>query len=253
MTTRKSNQAALVGLLLCAVLAARLAHGDEDAAVSPPALCETRNPVVTITSAPPPLVSYDVTAMTIAGTNDPAVVGGIWWSNALTLAAGAAQVSSFEFQVSNIALAVGTNVISVYGTNIVEIQTNASVTIVREQDDLPPVIAPDALVFPGTNDALLEAGVATALVWRVAGIWDNADGTNLLLPSIAILTTNDGTVVAQPGTNVPNMAGRLAWTPWGLESETTAYVVRIDALDSTGNRINRIFSRNVLIGSWREF
>ncbi len=110
---------------------------------------------------------------------------------------------------------------------------------------LPPVIEPDTLLFPGANGTQLDAGMLTNIVWRVAGFWDNIDGMTLLLPAISILTTNTGEEVAQIGTNVPNLWGTLAWTPWGLESETTAYVVRIEAVNSSGIRTNRVFSDNV--------
>ncbi len=190
-------------------------------------------------------VLYETTTMTIAGTNNAFAVGGLWWCNLLTAASGAAQVSNIEFQVSDIALAVGVNTIRVSGTNTLGETGSDSVTITRLSEAIPPVIEPDALVFPGTNESVLDAGMLTAIVWRVSRIWDNLDGTNLLLPSIAILATNSGEEFVQAGTNVPNLHGALNWTPWGLESETTAYVVRIEAVDSSGNWTNRVFTDNV--------
>jgi parallel beta-helix repeat protein len=190
-------------------------------------------------------VPYETTTATIAGTNNAFAAGGLCWSNLLTAASGAAQGSSFAFHVSDIALAVGANPLLVYGTNTLGDTGGDSVTMTRLPEAVAPVIEPDALVFPGTNAPVLEAGMLTAIVWRVSGIWDNVDGTNLLLPSIAVLATNSGAVVAQIGTNVPNTFGALAWTPWGLESEATAYVVRIEAIDSAGNATNRVFVDNV--------
>ncbi|MCP4711318.1 MAG: DUF5123 domain-containing protein, partial [Planctomycetes bacterium] len=79
-------------------------------------------------------VGNDITNYTIAGTNNEYVVGTMNWTNSLTGTNGSFQVfpqSGIWFQVSNIALNVGTNVITVNGTNVFGNMRSDSVTITR--------------------------------------------------------------------------------------------------------------------------
>lgn len=73
-------------------------------------------PVVTITSMPA-TVSCDVTTYTVSGTNNINVVGIMGWSNTATMVTGAL-LAALDWSVGGIDLAVGTNTIVVYGTNI---------------------------------------------------------------------------------------------------------------------------------------
>lgn len=190
-------------------------------------------------------VPYKTTSVTIAGTNNEYAVGAIVWTNARTGVSGHVPVSGLHFCLSDIALAVGQNVISVTATNTLGDTSNDSITIIRQPENLPPVIEPDALVFPGTDAPVLEAGMPTAIVWRVGRIWDNADETNLLVTTVAVVATNTGALVSVAGTNIPNVHGRLAWTPSGIESETNVYAVYLQVSDSDGNETSRTFVSNV--------
>jgi len=69
------------------------------------------------------IVSYDNTEYTIGGTNSPlmdamnCIVGTMWWSNSLNAAHGSFAAAE-NWTIANIALGFGTNVITVYGTNV---------------------------------------------------------------------------------------------------------------------------------------
>jgi len=76
-------------------------------------------------------VTYDVATYTIAGTNNVNVVGEISWTNPATGGSGTIQVSGVWFQVSEINLSVGENVITVSGTNVFGTATNDTIIITR--------------------------------------------------------------------------------------------------------------------------
>jgi hypothetical protein len=73
------------------------------------------NPFVDITNAGG-WVSHDTAAITLAGTNNAIVAGGMAWSNALA-GAGGALAAATAWSVPGVPLAVGVNVISMRGTN----------------------------------------------------------------------------------------------------------------------------------------
>ena len=75
-------------------------------------------------------VGYSVTNYTIGGTNNQYVVGSMWWTNAAN-GAGNMFAATNPWQVVNIPLAVGTNLITVFGTNITGIVASDSVIITR--------------------------------------------------------------------------------------------------------------------------
>lgn len=85
-------------------------------------------PFVWITTMPQ-TVSYDLNSMTIAGTNNVNVVGGMWLSNA---ANGAVVEMPAQLSWSAvIALDVGDNQITAYGTNAAGVLAYSQVTITR--------------------------------------------------------------------------------------------------------------------------
>ena len=74
-------------------------------------------------------VTYDVTACTIGGTNNAAVVG-MTWSNAANAANGTLAAGS-PWSVTNVPLSVGGNAITVRGTNNLGTAASDTVTITR--------------------------------------------------------------------------------------------------------------------------
>ena len=75
-------------------------------------------------------VTYDVSEYTIGGTNNANVVGDMIWSNQLTGITGSFTATA-NWVAHNIALKVGENAISIYGTNLYGVVSTDSVTITR--------------------------------------------------------------------------------------------------------------------------
>ena len=77
-------------------------------------------------------VTFDVLEYSISGENNTNVVGGLVWTNALTGEAGSlTHGNPWWCEIGPLALDVGDNVITVYGTNLFEESVTDSVTITR--------------------------------------------------------------------------------------------------------------------------
>jgi len=76
-------------------------------------------------------VTYDVTTYTISGTNSEWVVGTMWWTNSPSGTGGTMGISNLTFEISDITLAVGTNTVTVYGTNLFGVVASNSAQIIR--------------------------------------------------------------------------------------------------------------------------
>ena len=76
-------------------------------------------------------VSYYVTSYSISVSNNVNVVGGIGWENSLTGESGEYPAAVF-CSITNIALNLGENIITVYGTNTYGQSTNDTVSIFRK-------------------------------------------------------------------------------------------------------------------------
>ncbi len=73
----------------------------------------------------------DTMSISISGTNNEWVVGSLVWTNAANGSNGAFSVSGFTFEVPNVPLELGANLISVSGTNLAGSASSDSVTITR--------------------------------------------------------------------------------------------------------------------------
>ena len=93
-------------------------------------------PFVDITNAAA-TVAYEVTSYTLSGTNNPFVVGTMGWTNDVN-GAGSTFAATNPWTVSGIPLAVGTNPITVFGTNASGVSASDSVEITRSPP--PPTI-----------------------------------------------------------------------------------------------------------------
>ncbi|MBU1692735.1 MAG: hypothetical protein KKC51_02105, partial [Verrucomicrobia bacterium] len=78
-------------------------------------------------------VAFATATADIDGTNNAAVVGALAWTNALTGGAGT-HAAAASWTISGIALDVGTNVITVRGTNTYAQSSSDSVSIVRQPE-----------------------------------------------------------------------------------------------------------------------
>ncbi len=102
------------------------------------------------------VVGYETTTMTVQGINNTNTVGSMVWTNAANTAGGSFPASGFQFQVSDIPLALGDNLITVSGTNTEGMVESDSVTITRTTwhgGDSPVhyVATNGAAVWPYTN------------------------------------------------------------------------------------------------------
>jgi len=98
--------------------------------------------------------SYDISSTDIGGTNNAHVVGDMWWTNSLTGDGASFATCGLQFTISGIALAVGSNMITVVGTNALGEQASDIVSIVRQPE--PPVVS--------FNDT--DGTVAFSVAWR---------------------------------------------------------------------------------------
>ena len=190
-------------------------------------------------------VTYTVTSYTISGTNNANVVGTMNWANSLTGESENFPISNFDFQISNIPLAVGDNLITVSGTNIYGQSTNSVVSIRRKTlIESEPHIATNALIFPSANSELYE-GDLTNIIWDVEGITDEMDSTNLIITKISvydIAMTNEIAIITN---DVSNLLGTIPWTvPEYLIAGNTNYLMRFEVVDSSSLTNSRIFFDN---------
>lgn len=103
------------------------------------------------------VVTNEVTSITIHGMNNIHVVGGMTWSNALNEAAGTLAATA-GWSITDIPLAIGANVISVYGTNMFGASDWAAVTITRQPDGSG---APDVILYTTNHTVTNEVTMAT--------------------------------------------------------------------------------------------
>jgi hypothetical protein len=144
----------------------------------PAAVLAITNPAITTLGVP-----NGVAATSVAGTSAEAV-GWLVWSNSLTHAFGtvAADVS---WSVSDIALDVGVNAITVTGSNIVGVLSRAAVAIVRPAAN--PAFTPGNVVVYRTGDGANAISSAAAPVFL-----DEYTPAGVLVQSRLMPTLSDG-------------------------------------------------------------
>ena len=119
-------------------------------------------PVITITN--PATASIGVpngtAAYDVQGTCNTSVIGQLSWTNTLTSEVGTIDAAA-SWIVSGISLNIGTNVITVSGTNSESVAANASVTIVRS------AMPPTNVQFTASSASIAESGGAyTVTVYK---------------------------------------------------------------------------------------
>ena len=192
------------------------------------------------------VVSFDVTEMTVSGTNNCHVIGGMWWTNALNGACGDVQVTGDRFQVTGVPLAVGVNDIWVHGTNLTGVATNDHVAITRggvgtgapfiAVTGTPPAMVEyhgAACILAGTNNLQVVGSVWwTNLTAGPSGIASRSPGSNAWSSTVAGLAEGD---------NVIRIAGSNLWNQLAAET-VTLYRVRENELPSL-NPLTNAFVR----------
>ncbi len=149
-----------------------------EASKSPPSVVITDPPVDNTR------VYAEVDACTLGGTADGGMVGNMGWSNAAQGAAGLFAAAS-TWQAVGVPLAMGENLVTVWGTNAVGQAGSNSVTIVRTGDPMPPSVHYVSLtggnVAPYTNwataatvmQSAVNAAASSGVVWVADGLYDS--------------------------------------------------------------------------------
>ena len=158
------------------------------------------SPAVDITTASQ-TVAAGTTSLLISGTNNAAVVGTMRWTNSL---GGTGTFPAALSWSTNLALAIGTNVFTVSGTNSAGTSASDTVQIVRPAD--PPVVVittADQTVAAGTDSLLISGTNNAAVVGTMR--WTNAlAGTG---GTFAAAASWSATVALSVGTNQIQVSG----------------------------------------------
>jgi hypothetical protein len=149
-------------------------------------------------------VTYDVAAYRVAGTNNANILDGgtMWITNALT-GLGTSFTAVHAWQAPVLSLNVGTNVFTVYATNIVGTVGRASTVIIREPpgSGLPyiEIFAPNQ-VITSENDTLSLNGTNNANVVGSMWVTNTVNGSSAVFDAVQSWTTPD--IAIDFGTNV---------------------------------------------------
>lgn len=135
------------------------------------------SPTVTITTTNS-VVTYDNDSITIHGTVNYNVMGGMWLSNSLN--STVVTFDATQYWSATVSLAAGNNVITAFGTNYLDETATDSCTITR----LPPgtgapfiEITNTVYVVPHTQDTYIVAGTNNANVVGYMWLSNTSDST----------------------------------------------------------------------------
>ncbi|MCP4709620.1 MAG: LamG domain-containing protein, partial [Planctomycetes bacterium] len=170
-------------------------------------------PFIDITTTPQ-TVTYDVSTYTIAGTNNENVVGGMWWTNSLTGGSGSIPQSGINFQISNITLGFGNNIITVSGTNISGKSTFDVVSIYRQTlaEALPFIAITNAPANIAYGETSADISGTNLFIAGDLGWFDDNENTNwFTLSGNAWSKTITG---LEEGANVITVVGTNQFGHW---------------------------------------
>ena len=122
-------------------------------------------PEVIITTADN-TVLFDITSIDVEGTANANTVGDLSWTNALTAASGTIAASA-SWTIPGVGLDVGTNLITVSGTNSTGVSSSDSVTIIRA-----PAVVTNVQFTTATVTVSEVSAVVTVTVYKTT-----ADGS----------------------------------------------------------------------------
>lgn len=153
----------------------------------------TGAPYVDITNGLTGPVNNSVSVFTLAGTNNPHVVGTMWWVN--TANGGAGTFDASPNWKAAVPLAVGINTITVFGTNLWRLLTYDTINVTRLPGAPANLSATDG-AFPNKVRVTFAASVGASkyMVYRAS----NSTPTNFtaLSDEITAMTYDDTTVIA---------------------------------------------------------
>jgi len=189
---------------------------------------EYPSPVVVITNpvTASVLISYDNTTYTVRGSNNEWVVGTMGWTNAFTGSNGVLAASA-EWQVADIALDVGTNTITVSGTNLLGAVTNDSAQIIRggAGTGAPVVdITNDNVSVSYDTTSYTLRGTNNMHVFGTMWVSNAANGEAYSFAAAAEWTAPSVTLVE--GTNTIHVSGSNLWTVTGTDAGTVTRLAK---------------------------
>jgi len=224
-------------------------------------------PYVYVTNANDTVV-YAVNSYDIGGSNNVDVVGLMSWTNSLTGGTGTVSPGSPSWQINGIALDVGTNVITVTGTNAIGVAASDSVTITRDPLPAAGTVTLYSLTTgnwntPGTWEWGVGGGAGNlqppTSVHRTVVLDDtvtvaangaaysleitNASGSVVINPGID-LTIDQGVEIDQgamtvsgtlSATDVTLSSGSLTASDGGVITASGALMLRGGTINSSGN------------------
>ena len=106
----------------------------------------------------------------------------------------------------------------------------------------PPQIADDTLLQPIAGSEFLESSF-TNIVWRVSGITDDFDGTNVTITEITVVSADTTNKVATIVNNIQNNLGQTDWNVPAYLPDVN-YYLRFEVVDSCSFTNSRIFFDN---------
>lgn len=178
-------------------------------------------PYISITSAPH-YVTYDILSVTVAGTNNPNVVGNVQWTNSTGDAGVIPATSHWNISTS---VHVGTNVISLAGTNMYGVYAYATTTVIRlpvgSGTPFVDITTPDDIVIY-TNESYSITGTNNI---HVTGdlVWNNSlGGTG------SSASTSEWSIMAIPLSVGDNIISVIATNVLGVAATDTVSIVRRD-------------------------
>ena len=170
-------------------------------------------PFVDVTNAPM-VVAPDTLTCTIGGTNNPHVVGTMFWSN--SRGGSSTLVAQSAWVITGIPLAPGNNLLTVSGTNAIGILASDALVIIREDHTAGPpfidITTPDTTV---SNDVTAWTIHGTNNPWVVGSMnWECYAGAQLI---------DAGSVPAQP-----------AWAISGIRITTGVNEIIVSGTNAAG-------------------
>ena len=182
-------------------------------------------PVVTVTNGDF-AVGYEVASAGIGGTNNAHVLGMLSWSNGLTGGAGLVAAGRW-WQVPAVPLGVGTNVVTVTGTNGLGQACVARVAVVRGGAGAPLAWFTASVTNGGAPLTVWLTDASTGLITN--RVWRFGDGTALEAGSGSVKH-----VYGLPGIYTVSL---VVWGPGGAGTNVQAGLVRAVSVSTPGDGV----------------
>jgi len=113
--------------------------------------------------------------------------------------------------------------------------------LLKTLDQSGITIKTNALIFPKKND-ILFAGSLTNVAWKTEDIFDNLDGTNLLISKISLHYADSTNFISNIDSDISNYIGKTEWNvPTGSWAGESNYVLKSEVTDSESLTNSQVF------------